>query len=82
MRFVSATRSCDRRGCWQRPGKIGRQIGRYRLGPGQIPEDDLGAEPLQLSRTLVLATDHETHRHILSTQLLEDRTAHAPGTRD
>ena len=46
------------------------------------PDDDLGAESIQLSRTLVLATDHETHRHIPSTQLLEDRAAHAAGTGD
>lgn len=53
------------------------QSGRYRLGPGQFTDDDLRAERPQLSRTLVFATDHETHRHILSTQVLEDRTAHA-----
>jgi hypothetical protein len=29
-----------------------------------------------------LAADHETHRHISSTQLIEDRTAHAAGTGD
>jgi len=58
------------------------QRGCYRLGPCQVPDDDLGAEPIQLSRTLVLATDHETHRYIPSTQLLEDRTAHAAGTGD
>src|SRR5215469_12365043 len=58
------------------------QRGRYRLGTGQVADDGLRAERLQLSRTLVLATDHETHRHILSTQLLEDRTAHAAGTGD
>src|SRR5262249_39559623 len=58
------------------------QRGRYRLGPGQVPEDDLGAEPLQLSRALVMAADHHTYRHSLSTQLLEDRTAHTTGTGD
>ena len=55
---------------------------RHRLGPDQVSNNDLGAEPLQLGRALVLAADHETHRHILSTQLLEDRAAHASGAGD
>jgi hypothetical protein len=58
------------------------QRGRYRLGPGQVPDDDLGAEPIQLRRPLVRATDHESHRHVPRTQLLEDHTAHAAGTGD
>jgi hypothetical protein len=58
------------------------ESGRYSLGAGQIPDDDLGAEPLQFGRTFVLTTYHETHWHILSTQLLEDGTAHAAGTGD
>ena len=58
------------------------QRGRYRLGPGQVADDDFRAELFHLSRTLVLAADHETHRHILSAQVLEDRTAHAAGTGD
>src|SRR5262249_29960625 len=58
------------------------QRGRHGLRPSEVPDDDVGAEATQISCALVLPTDHDPHRRVLTTQLLEHRTTHAAGTRD
>ena len=60
----------------------GGQCGRYRLGSGQIADDDFGAECPDLRGTIVLTTDHDPHGYLLSAQVLEDLTTHAASTGD